>query len=113
MSILVLQSSWWGRERERESAGCYDLSYWCVVIAVWLFLVVPRICLQFVIVVFPHYTHLLFFLCVFISDMSALLVGSHIRGHASIRTRAVALRGSFFMFVESGCISTNIEFKVP
>ena len=23
------------------------------------------------------------------------------------------LRGSFFMFVESGCISTNIEFKVP
>ena len=23
------------------------------------------------------------------------------------------LRGSFFMFVESGCISTNIEFTVP
>ena len=24
-----------------------------------------------------------------------------------------SLRGSFFMFVESGCISTNIEFTVP
>ena len=23
------------------------------------------------------------------------------------------VRGSFFMFVESGCISTNIEFTVP
>ena len=23
------------------------------------------------------------------------------------------IRGSFFMFVESGCISTNIEFTVP
>ena len=23
------------------------------------------------------------------------------------------IRGSFFMFIESGCISTNIEFKVP
>ena len=26
---------------------------------------------------------------------------------------ACALRGSFFIFVESGCISTNIEFTVP
>ena len=25
----------------------------------------------------------------------------------------VTVRGSFFMFVESGCISTNIEFTVP
>ena len=24
-----------------------------------------------------------------------------------------SIRGSFFMFVESGCISTNIEFTVP
>ena len=23
------------------------------------------------------------------------------------------VRGSFFMFIESGCISTNIEFTVP
>ena len=25
----------------------------------------------------------------------------------------IKIRGSFFMFVESGCISTNIEFTVP
>ena len=25
----------------------------------------------------------------------------------------IILRGSFFMFVESGCISTNIEFTIP
>ena len=30
-----------------------------------------------------------------------------------IVTRDTHLRGSFFMFVESGCISTNIEFTVP
>ena len=30
-------------------------------IAVWLFLKMPRVCLQFVIVVFPDHTHQLFF----------------------------------------------------
>ena len=30
-------------------------------VVVWLFLAVPWVCLQFVIVVFPDYTHLLFF----------------------------------------------------
>ena len=32
-------------------------------IVVWLFLAVPWVCLQFVIVVFPCHTHLLFVLC--------------------------------------------------
>ena len=36
------------------------LSSLCIVIVVWLFLTVPRDCLQFVIVVFPDLTHLLF-----------------------------------------------------
>ena len=31
------------------------------VIAVWLFLTIPRVCLQFVIVVFPDHTRLLIF----------------------------------------------------
>ena len=53
MSILVL----WGRERERERAGCFALSSWCLVIVVWLFLTMPRVCLQFVIVVFPIHTY--------------------------------------------------------
>ena len=36
-------------------------------------------------------------------------------GNANFRSpiRMHYIRGSFFMFVESGCISTNIEFKVP
>ena len=38
------------------------LSSWCLVMVEQLFLVVPRGCLQFVIVVFPDHTHLLFFI---------------------------------------------------
>ena len=48
--------------RERELVALLSLSFWCLVIAVWLFLAVQRVCLQFVIVVFPDHTHLLFFL---------------------------------------------------
>ena len=33
------------------------LSSCCLVIVVWLFLTVPRSCVQFVIVVFPDHTH--------------------------------------------------------
>ena len=36
------------------------LSCWCLVIVVWPFLTVPRVCLQFVIMVFHENTHLLF-----------------------------------------------------
>ena len=44
-----------------ERAGCFAvLSSWCLVIVVWLFLTVPRVCLQFVNVAFPDHTHLLF-----------------------------------------------------
>ena len=34
-----------------------SLSSWCPVIVVWLFLHVPWVCLQFVIVVFPDHIH--------------------------------------------------------
>ena len=37
-----------------------NLSSWCLVMVERLFLVVPWGCLQFVIVVFPDHTHLLF-----------------------------------------------------
>ena len=37
-----------------------SLSSWCLVNVAWLFLVVLRVCLQFVIVVFTDHTHLLF-----------------------------------------------------
>ena len=43
--------------RMRELVALLRLSSWCLAIVVWLFLVVPWDCLQFVIVVFPDHTH--------------------------------------------------------
>ena len=45
---------------KRELVALLSLFSWCLLIVVWLFLVVPWICQQFVIVVFPEHTHLLF-----------------------------------------------------
>ena len=44
----------------RELVASLYLSSRCLMIVVWFLLVVPRVCLQFVIVVFPDHTHLLF-----------------------------------------------------
>ena len=46
---------------KRGLIALLNLSSWCLVMVERLFLVVPRGCLQFVIVVFPDHTHLLFF----------------------------------------------------
>ena len=45
---------------KRELIALLNLSSWCLVMVERLFLAVPRGCLQFVIVVFPQHTHLLF-----------------------------------------------------
>ena len=45
---------------KRELLALFGLSSWCLVAVVWLCLAVPWVCLQFVIVVFPDHTHLLF-----------------------------------------------------
>ena len=45
---------------KRELVALLSLSSWCLLIVVRLFLAVPWVCLQFVIVVFPDHTHLLF-----------------------------------------------------
>ena len=45
---------------QRELVVLLSLSSWCLVIVVLLLLVVSWVCLQFVIVVFPDHTHLLF-----------------------------------------------------
>ena len=47
---------------KRELSALLNLSSWCLVMVERLFLAVPRGCLQFVIVVFPDHTHLLFLL---------------------------------------------------
>ena len=45
---------------KRELVALLNLSSWCLMMVERLFLAVPRGCLQFVIVVFPEHTHLLF-----------------------------------------------------
>ena len=47
---------------KRQLIALLNLSSWCLVMVEQLFLAVPRGCLQFVIVVFPDHTHLLFFI---------------------------------------------------
>ena len=46
---------------KRQLVALLNLSSWCLVMVERLFLAVPGGCLQFVIVVFPDHTHLLFF----------------------------------------------------
>ena len=50
-------------KRKRKLVALQLLSYRCIVIinVLWLFLTVPWVVLQYVIVVFPDHTHLLFF----------------------------------------------------
>ena len=45
---------------KRELIALLNLSSWCLVMVERLFLTLPLGCLQFVIVVFPDHTHLLF-----------------------------------------------------
>ena len=46
--------------RNRELIALLNFSSWCLVMVEQLFLVVPRGCLRFVLVVFPDHTHLIF-----------------------------------------------------
>ena len=73
MSILVLWSSWMGRERELAALLC--LSSWCLVIVVWLFLSVPWVCLQFVIVILTYYFWVSFMRIAIAFGESAHLLG--------------------------------------
>ena len=57
MSILSIAIILMGK---RELVALLISSSWCLVMVERLFLAVPRGCLQFVIVVFPDHTHLLF-----------------------------------------------------
>ena len=45
---------------KRELVVLLSLSSRCLMMVEWLFLMVPWVCLQFVIIVFPDHTHLLF-----------------------------------------------------
>ena len=43
---------------KRELVALLCLSYWCLVVVVWLFLTMSRVSMQFVIMLFPDHTHL-------------------------------------------------------
>ena len=45
---------------KRELVALLNLSSWCLVMVERLFLAVPWVCPQFVIVILPDHTHLLF-----------------------------------------------------
>ena len=61
---------------KRELIALLNLSSWCLVMVEQLFLAVPRGCLQFVIVVFPDHTHLLFLTGIICNDLSCHLFSS-------------------------------------
>ena len=63
---------------KRELIALLNLSSWCLVMVERLFLTVPLGCLQFVIVVFPDHTHLLFlnFLSVYTHALDRCFVRS-------------------------------------
>ena len=56
---------------KRELVALLSLSSCCLVIVVWLFLTVPRVCLQFVIVVFPDHAH---YFCSYYDVMTSFIV---------------------------------------
>ena len=58
---------------KRELIALLCLSSWCLVIVVWRFLTMPRVCLQFVIVVFPAHTQLLFLLSIISTGFGQLV----------------------------------------
>ena len=58
---------------KRELAALLCSSSWCLMIFVWLFLAVRRVCLQFVIVVFPDHTHYYFSLYIMSTERNYCL----------------------------------------
>ena len=70
---------------KRKLVALLSLSSWCLVIVVWLFLTVPWVCLQFVIVVFPDHTHLLF--KAYIKLKAVAFTAGHELGHLKLKVK--------------------------
>ena len=77
---------------KRELIALLNLSSWCLVMVERLFLAVPRGSLQFVIVVFPDHTHLLFLI--------SNTVNSNQRTHLSSSPTYTIFPHKEFMFKE-------------
>ena len=78
---------------KRELIALLNLSSWCLVMVERLFLTVPRGCLQFVIVVFPDHTHLLFLYKLESAGISGSLL-SWFKDYLNNRKQRVVLPGS-------------------
>ena len=79
---------------KRELIALLNLSSWCLVMVERLFLAVPRGCLQFVIVVFPDHTHLLFLVCELLTWMgraTALFFGPALWGPGEVPKGQISL----------------------
>ena len=85
---------------KRELVVLLSLSSWCLVIVVWLFLAVPWVCLQFVIVLFPDHTHFLF------ADLTSS--GMYFK-HTKSRTRSENVK--FICFPFSFNLSPNYYYS--
>ena len=81
---------------KRELIALLNLSSWCLVMVERLFLAVPRGCLQFVIVVFPDHTHLLF------------LVGANPARPTSILGGGGIAKSSFTHACTCTCMHTHV-----
>ena len=76
---------------KRKLIALLNLFSWCLVMVERLFLTVPRGCLQFVIVVFPDHTHLLFL----VRDMAKIEKNS-LLGRALVRVREKIEKNTVF-----------------
>ena len=83
---------------KRELIALLNLSSWCLVMVERLFLTVPRGCLQFVIVVFPDHTHLLFLTDFFIIFMFFIFLN---KNKASDQTASTGVRTQTYLQVLS------------
>ena len=81
---------------KRPLVALLGLSSRCLVIVVWLFLAVPRVCLRFVNVVFPNHIHLLFWECPIRADwLVHYTVGNYFyQGMAKNRSTTRPLSGN-------------------
>ena len=86
---------------KRELVALLCLSSWCLVIVVLLFLTMPWVCLQFVIVVFPDHTHLLFL---------ALLAIKHIQGNLTLILDSTVLTQNLCYLHTLSSNSTKYEY---
>ena len=76
---------------KRELIALLNLSSLCLKMVERLFLAVPRGCLQFVIVVFPDHTHLLFFIRLVASP-------AHTRKVSNFVCRPIRIKRSFTLY---------------